>query len=70
MTDENTQEHSWADGAGAKMVTSGDGGQTWDNKIDVFEPEALWPGMVTLDDRSLLYMADKSGAKSQKIVLS
>jgi hypothetical protein len=52
------------------MITSGDGGSTWDNKIEVFSPQANWPGMVTLDDSSLLYMADKNGAKSQKIVLS
>ena len=70
MTDEDTQLHDWINGAGAKMITSGDGGSTWDNKIEVFSPQANWPGMVTLDDSSLLYMADKDGAKSQKVVLS
>jgi hypothetical protein len=70
MTDEDTQLHDWVNGAGGKMVTSGDGGSTWGNKIEVFSPQADWPGMLTLDDSSLLYMADKDGAKSQKIVLS
>ena len=70
MTDEDTQLHDWINGAAAKMITSGDGGSTWENKIQVFEPQANWPGMVTLDDSSLLYMADHDGAKSQKIVLS
>lgn len=70
MTDEDTQLHDWVDGAGAKMITSGDGGSTWGNKIEVFAPQADWPGMVSLDSSSLLYMADYSGAKSQKVVLS
>ena len=70
MTDEDTQLHDWINGAGAKMITSGDSGSTWGNKIEVFSPQADWPGMVTLDTTSLLYMADKGGAKSQKIVLS
>ena len=70
MTDEDTQLHDWVNGAGAKMITSGDGGSTWDNKIEVFEPQANWPEMVTLDDSSLLCMADMDGAKSQKVILS
>lgn len=70
MTDEDTQLHDWINGAGAKLITSGDGGSTWDNKIEVFTPQANWPGMVTQDDSSFLYMADKDGAKSQKITLS
>ena len=70
MTDEDTQLHDWVNGAGAKLITSGDGGSTWGNKIEVFSPQANWPGMVTLDDSSFLYMADKDGAKSQKITLS
>jgi hypothetical protein len=70
MTDEDTQLHDWINGAGAKMITSGDGGTTWGNKIEVFTPQAQWPGLVSLDDTSLLYLADKDGAKSQKIVLS
>lgn len=70
MTDEDTQEHNWFQGAGAKLVTSGDGGATWGNKIEVFEPQANWPAMLTLDDSSFLYAADYDGAKSHKVVLS
>ena len=70
MTDEDTQLHDWVNGAGAKLITSGDQGQSWGNKIEVFSPQADWPGMVTLDDSSFLYMADKNGAKSQEVVLS
>lgn len=64
------QLHDWINGAGAKLITSTDGGATWGNKIQVFEPQAEWPGMVALDDGSFLYMANKDGAKSQRITLS
>lgn len=70
MTDEDTQRHDWVQGAAAKLVTSGDGGDTWSNKFQVFEPQANWPGMLTLDDDSFLYLADHLGAKAQKVVLS
>lgn len=70
MTDEDTQQHHWIDGAGAKLITSGNAGSSWGNKIEVFEPQANWPGMLTLDGSSLLYMADHIGAKAQKVVLS
>lgn len=70
MTDEGTQLHDWINGAGAKLITPGDDGSTWDNQIEVFTPQANWPGMVALNDSSLLYMADKNGAKGHKIVLS
>ena len=68
MTDEDTQEHQWVTGAGAKVVTSSDG-QNWGNKIEVFDPQANWPGMVPLDESNFLYMADSSGAKAQRISL-
>ncbi|KAJ2898551.1 hypothetical protein MKZ38_003842 [Zalerion maritima] len=70
MTDEDTQEHSWISGAASKLVTSGDGGETWGNKLQVFEPQANWPGMLSLEDgASFLYLSDHSGAKAQKVVL-
>lgn len=70
MTDEDTQDHDWINGAAAKMLTSGDGGQTWGNKIEVFPVQANWPGLLSLNDDSLLFMADYNGAKSQEVVLS
>jgi hypothetical protein len=69
MTDEDTQLHHWIDGAGAKLITSGDSGATWGNKIEVFAPQANWPGLLGLNGSSLLYMADHGGANSQKVVL-
>lgn len=70
MTDEDTQEHNWFQGAGAKLITSGDGGASWSNKFEVFAPQANWPALLNLDDSSFLYMADHDGAKSQRIILS
>lgn len=69
MTDEDTQEHSWITGAGAKLVTSRDG-NTFGDKIEVFAPQANWPGMLALDSSDLLYVADANGAKAQKVKLS
>lgn len=66
MTDEDTQLHEWTKGAGTKMLISSDGVK-FEEKIEVFEPEALWPGMVALNDSALLYMADHGGAKSQVV---
>ncbi|KAH8802501.1 Sialidase [Xylogone sp. PMI_703] len=70
MTDEDTQLHNWINGAGSKLITSGNSGSSWGNKIQVFAPQANWPGLLSLDGSSLLFMADSGGAKAQKIVLS
>ena len=70
MTDEDTQLHEWVTGAGAKLITSGNGGSSWDNKLEVFDPQANWPGMVDLDGSSFLFLADYGGAKSQKVIIS
>ena len=69
MTDEDTQLHKWVTGAGSKLVTSCDG-WTWGNELEVFAPQANWPGMVALDDTTLLFMADKDNAKAQQVTLS
>lgn len=68
MTDEDTQLHEWTKGAGAKMLVSSDG-EIFEEKTEVFAPEAFWPGMIALNDSALLYMADHSGAKSQVVSL-
>lgn len=72
MTDEDTQLHDWINGAGAKLLTCGDGGSSWGNKLQVFAPQANWPAMLPLngDDSGFLYFADKGGAKAQKVILS
>ncbi|KAK0773651.1 hypothetical protein LTR91_025469 [Friedmanniomyces endolithicus] len=69
MTDEDTQQHHWIIGADDKIITSGDGGATWGNKITVFGVQSNWPAMLSLDRKSLLYMADFRGPKAQKINL-
>ncbi|KAI9694469.1 MAG: hypothetical protein M1822_000085 [Bathelium mastoideum] len=54
----------------AKLLTSGDGGNTWGNKITFSPAISHWPGLVTLDNNDLLGLADDAGAKAQKISLS
>ncbi|MCJ1436202.1 hypothetical protein MMC27_005580 [Xylographa pallens] len=70
MTDEDIEGHSGtSEGpAGAKLVTSLDGGTTWGNKIEVFQPQTSWPGLLSLGSSSFLYMADNQGAKSQEVM--
>lgn len=70
MTDEDTQLHSWINGASAKLVTSGDGGSTWGNKLQFGDVQSNWPGLMTLDGTSFLAMADHGGSFARKIVLS
>ena len=70
MTDEDTQLHKWIQGADAKLITSGDGGRTWGNKITVFNVTADWPGILSLNERGILYMADSGGAKAQRVSLA
>ena len=54
----------------AKLVTSGDGGLTWGNKITVGEVESVWPGLYAVGEASFLMLFDKGGAKAQAINLS
>ena len=53
-----------------KIITSGDGGKTWGNKITVSKVESVWPGLVTLDSTNFLVLVDNGGVKAQKITLS
>jgi len=69
MTDENIQGTDWPTGAGAKLVTSLDGGTTWGNKIEVFQVQTNWPGLLNLNSGSFLYMADNDGVKIQEVIL-
>jgi BNR repeat-like domain len=69
MTDEDTSEHSWVNGANAKLLTSADGGATWGNKLMWSDVQSNWPGLLTLTSTSFLGMADYNGAKAQEIVL-
>ena len=69
MTDEDTGAHRWFDGASTKILTSGDGGQTWGFKMEVGPVQSNWPGLVTLDDSSFLVLFDNAGSKAQKVTL-
>lgn len=72
MTDEDTSLHNWSpvpQGADCKIITSGDGGQTWGNKLTVSQVESLWPSLMTLDDSNFLTLADHNGAASQAATL-
>ena len=53
----------------AKVITSGDGGNSWGNKVTFSPQVSHWPGLVVLDGRSFLGMADDAGAKAQRITL-
>ena len=53
----------------AKVVTSGDGGATWGNKLTFSDAVSHWPGLLTLDGSSFLGMADYGGAKARKVIL-
>ncbi|KAI0032656.1 glycoside hydrolase family 93 protein [Vararia minispora EC-137] len=69
MTDEDTQLHAWISGANAKLVVSTDGGGTWGGKTTVSAVQSNWPGMVTIDSSSLLYMVDFNGVKATRVTL-
>ena len=53
-----------------KLVTSGDGGATWGNKITVGPVESIWSGELDLDQNSFLVVFDHGGAKAQKVMLN
>ena len=68
MTDEDTSDHHWINGADVKLITSADG-QTFGDKISVFPVQTDWPGQVALSDTSILVMGDNGGAKAQNVLL-
>ena len=73
ITDEDSAMTSPSPGYTAnvavKVVTSGDGGATWGNKITVGPVESVWPGELSLDTNSFLVVMDHGGAKAQKVAL-
>ena len=54
----------------AKLITSGNGGATWGNKITVGPVTSVWPGLYDIDGTNFLMMFDNGGAKVQHITLS
>lgn len=63
---------SYTDNTAAKVVTSGDGGRTWGNKVTVARQQSSWPGLLDLGGvkGQFLYLFDRGGAKSQLMSLS
>lgn len=53
----------------AKIVTSGNGGNSWGNKVTFLNTVSHWPGLISLDNNNLLGLADNGGAKAQRITL-
>ncbi|KAL9621143.1 MAG: hypothetical protein Q9160_004394 [Pyrenula sp. 1 TL-2023] len=53
----------------AKVVTSGNGGNGWGNKVTFLGDRSSWPGVVAVDGGSLLALAENGGVKSQRIAL-
>ena len=54
----------------AKLVTSCDGGKTWGNKLTTAPEQSAWPGLVGIDQKSFLALADHGGAKAQRVTVS
>lgn len=61
---------SYLTNTAAKLITSGNAGSTWGNKLTVGEFVSLWPSLYTLDTADFLMMFDNGGAKAQKVSLS
>ena len=53
----------------AKLVSSSDGGKTWGNKLTTAPEQSAWPGLVVIDQKSFLALADHGGAKAQKVTV-
>ncbi|MCJ1443640.1 MAG: hypothetical protein MMC23_004139 [Stictis urceolatum] len=65
QTDEDTPGGDFA----GKVLTSDDGGGSWGKKLTFSAESSMWPGLIELDDSTLIGMADHGGAKAQKITL-
>lgn len=53
-----------------KVVTSGDGGVTWGNKVLFGPVTSVWAGMVDIDQSNFLTLVDHGGASVYKMALS
>ncbi|KAI4207366.1 MAG: hypothetical protein LQ346_000616 [Caloplaca aetnensis] len=76
MTNEDQQlnapSNSYTDHTSVKVITSGDQGRSWGNKVTVGAVQSAWPGLMDLGGSKgqFLYLMDRAGAKSQLITLS
>ena len=55
-----------------KVITSGDAGRTWGNKVTVGAEQSSWPGVMDLRGGrgQFLYLLDTGMAKSQLVMLT
>ncbi|KAL8698142.1 MAG: hypothetical protein Q9201_006734 [Fulgogasparrea decipioides] len=76
MTNEDSNlsspSSSYTDHTAVKVITSGDLGTSWGNKVKVGAEQSAWPGLMDLDNGKgqFLYLLDRAGAKSQLMTLS
>ncbi|KAL8693646.1 MAG: hypothetical protein Q9218_001556 [Villophora microphyllina] len=63
---------SYTSNTAVKLITSGDLGGSWGNKITVGTVQSAWPGLMDLANGKgqFLYMLDKAGAKAQTITFT
>ncbi|KAI4283160.1 MAG: hypothetical protein L6R35_005247 [Caloplaca aegaea] len=62
---------SYTDRTAVKVITSGDMGRTWGNKVTVGAVQSSWPGLLDLGgEGKFLYLMDRAGAKSQLVTLT
>ena len=62
--------NSYPGSTAGKLITSGDGGSTWGNKIMVGPVSSVWAGLYDIDGTNFLMMFDNGGAKAQHITLT
>ncbi|KAL8661902.1 MAG: hypothetical protein Q9202_005184 [Teloschistes flavicans] len=68
----NSPSSSYTSNTAVKLITSGDLGGSWGNKITVGAVQSAWPGLMDMGNGKgqFLYLMDRGGAKAQMITLS
>ncbi|KAL8811218.1 MAG: hypothetical protein Q9200_001973 [Gallowayella weberi] len=62
---------SYTDHTAVKVITSGDLGRSWGNKVMVGQVQASWPGVMDLGGQGrFLYLMERDGARGQVMQLS
>lgn len=67
MTDEDTGVCNILKSSSIKIITSGDMGRTWGNKITISDPHSAWPGIIQSGDREFLALYEHAGAHAMRI---
>ena len=66
----SASSNSYPGTTACKLITSGNGGSTWGNKIMVGSVSSVWAGLYDIDGTNFLMMFDNGGAKAQLITLT